>query len=299
MDYQDNLALYLNLSRKELQALCKKNNLPANRSTTQLAKSVASYLKRKASYPSPLNKRPSNAMEASSCKSYSPDTKTQGEPASGEFGRTINSPECDADILPSIIKEKGREKGSGDMPKFDFESKLGNADFMGHEILDKPCDSGANTFQVCISNNVSAEVFGCSSSVRNTDALHPSGQPRLLESSTKVGFLSSSDSHTKSTPSFEFFVMSNEGINLYIDLDSSPSNWIKNLKDEVRINQKMQHQSSMFSASYAQGFSDPYENMKPLPLSSLGLKLHSNDEERNTACTNSSLSSFVSPSSIS
>ncbi|RRT52303.1 hypothetical protein GW17_00023962 [Ensete ventricosum] len=44
MDYQ-NLNFYLKKSRKELQKLCKQNDLPANRSHAQLAKSLVSLFK--------------------------------------------------------------------------------------------------------------------------------------------------------------------------------------------------------------------------------------------------------------
>lgn len=45
MGRQESLEFYLNLSRKELQGLCKGSNLPANRSHVQLAKSLVSHFK--------------------------------------------------------------------------------------------------------------------------------------------------------------------------------------------------------------------------------------------------------------
>jgi len=45
MEHQESLELYLNLSRRDLQVLCKSNKLPANRSHTELAKSLASFFK--------------------------------------------------------------------------------------------------------------------------------------------------------------------------------------------------------------------------------------------------------------
>lgn len=36
-------------------------------------------------------------------------------------------------------------------------------------------------------------------------------------------------------PSFQFFTESKDGINIYIDLSSSPSHWIKSFKDEVHL----------------------------------------------------------------
>jgi hypothetical protein len=45
MGYKDIYEAYINLSRRELQGLCKKNNLPTNKCQSDLAKSLASYFK--------------------------------------------------------------------------------------------------------------------------------------------------------------------------------------------------------------------------------------------------------------
>lgn len=45
MGYKESYEAYINLSRKELQGLCKKHNLPANKCQSELAKSLASYFK--------------------------------------------------------------------------------------------------------------------------------------------------------------------------------------------------------------------------------------------------------------
>lgn len=51
-----------------------------------------------------------------------------------------------------------------------------------------------------------------------------------IESSEKV----------PSSSSFEFYVRSEEGINLYVDLNSSPSDWTKRFKNEVHICENIQ-----------------------------------------------------------
>lgn len=59
------------------------------------------------------------------------------------------------------------------------------------------------------------------------------------------GLVSSSETSTEPRPSsFQFFVRSEEGINLYVDLNSGPSDWIKVLKDEVCMHQRVHHNKS-------------------------------------------------------
>ncbi|KAL5998057.1 hypothetical protein ACLOJK_008991 [Asimina triloba] len=56
---------------------------------------------------------------------------------------------------------------------------------------------------------------------------------------------SSSDALMEACPaSFQFFVTSEEGINLYVDLTLSPSEWVKRLKDEVCMYRKVHHSES-------------------------------------------------------
>ncbi|KAH0449639.1 hypothetical protein IEQ34_020331 [Dendrobium chrysotoxum] len=134
----------------------------------------------------------------------------------------------------------------------------------------------------------------CIDVVSNSDThLIPSGQQKISHCSTKVGFLSSSANSSKENPSFEFFVVSEEGINLYVDLNSIPSEWITSLKDEVCIDQRLQHQSLGYLSNPGR-FPDAGQHMKPSPSENSELNLQSNGVETNTGCTNSSLCSVVS-----
>ncbi|XP_020576992.1 uncharacterized protein LOC110022408 [Phalaenopsis equestris] len=121
-----------------------------------------------------------------------------------------------------------------------------------------------------------------------------SGQPRISPSSAKVGFLSSYANSSKENPSFEFFVVSEEGVNLYVDLNSIPSEWITSLKDEVCIDQRLQHHSLVSFSNPARCSSDTCQHMKASPSEYSGLNLQINEVETNTGCTNSSLCSVVS-----
>lgn len=56
------------------------------------------------------------------------------------------------------------------------------------------------------------------------------------------GFASSIESSPKvHSSSFEFYVRSEEGINLYVDLNSSPSDWTQRFKNEVHICENVQN----------------------------------------------------------
>ncbi|KAG4179986.1 hypothetical protein ERO13_A10G137600v2 [Gossypium hirsutum] len=61
--------------------------------------------------------------------------------------------------------------------------------------------------------------------------------------SNEAAFCSSINTPTLS-PSFQFHVSSEEGINLYVDLNSNPSEWVEKLKGEVSICQEMSHSKS-------------------------------------------------------
>lgn len=131
--------------------------------------------------------------------------------------------------------------------------------------------------------------------VSNSDThLTSSGQPRTSHCSTKVGFLSSYANSSKENPSFEFFVVSEEGVNLYVDLNSIPSEWITSLKDEVCIDQRLQHQSLGSLSNFPRCLPDAGKHTKASPSENSELNLQINGVERNTGCTNSSLCSVVS-----
>ncbi|PKA59297.1 hypothetical protein AXF42_Ash001391 [Apostasia shenzhenica] len=335
MGCQENLGLYLNLSRKELQGLCKKNNLPANRSTTQLAKSLALFLKRKPTCPASLKGYSSDSMALSSSKSglagSTPDVThvLLGQSIGGPFEKTLNSSsESDTSKTSSMNKENR----VSDRINLQIQKQLYSSDHMAQENADK----GVHVYT---SNNESTECFDCSvadnvqhakvvqqhgcgfhqtipknksqkslsprscgqkllsHSVINTDNLCSSKRQRLLESSKKDGLASVNDTSTNAAPSFEFFVMSDEGINLYIDLNSGPSDWIRSLKDNVCINQITQHQR-LGSVAGNSRVSDVDKHRMAVPSRNTGLSLQT-EFDGNSACTNSSLSSVVSQNCMS
>ncbi|CAL9117316.1 unnamed protein product [Musa textilis] len=112
------------------------------------------------------------------------------------------------------------------------------------------------------------------------------------EYSMESGFVSADEISTR-TPSLQFFVMSEEGINLYVDLNSSPLEWINSLKDEVCVHQNAEHHESRTLSKDISG-SPEDDHMKISPSVDSGMHLQCVGVDRNTGCTNSSLSSVVS-----
>ncbi|XP_041012952.1 uncharacterized protein LOC121256265 isoform X2 [Juglans microcarpa x Juglans regia] len=146
---------YHKLSRKELQSLCKKYGLPANRSHSGLATLLISYLE---------------------------------------------------EMSPSqLVVQRDR------------------SDINHRESLRESFD---NTRLGLARDGTVENVPGINCRKMNVDACPAEN---VIAPSMKTSCVPS--------PSFEFYVMSEEGINLHVDLNSSPSDWTKRLKNEVYISE--------------------------------------------------------------
>ncbi|XP_062107816.1 uncharacterized protein LOC133818786 isoform X2 [Humulus lupulus] len=155
-----------NLSRKELQSMCKQYGLPANKSHSDLEKSLIAYLE--------------EGINGSICN----------------LQKTSHS-KC----IGSINHRKVQRKSSNE--RFLSSSRDNFVEIMPQtKCRDK--DDGS-----CPAENALAST---------------------IESSPKVHF-----------SSFEFYVRSEEGINLYVDLNSSPSDWTQRFKNEVHICENVQN----------------------------------------------------------
>ncbi|XWS35278.1 hypothetical protein CRYUN_Cryun21dG0112400 [Craigia yunnanensis] len=93
--------------------------------------------------------------------------------------------------------------------------------------------------------------------------------PQIEHKDTNVGacsnetaFPSSINTPTVSPSSFQFHVSSEEGINLYIDLNSNPLDWVEKLKSEVSICQNMSHSKSQTFHKELGRFGESSKQMK-------------------------------------
>ncbi|XP_072972340.1 uncharacterized protein [Typha angustifolia] len=346
MGYQENLELYLKFSRKELQALCKKHHLPANKSHSHLAKSLASYLKKRKSSSAAPKERPVNSVGFSLDASYIPVLKTKEtvqplkETTAGAYEK-IHFPENDNGHNNGINKKLHHDRA---------QLQMGISSQMVKGAPEKAFDTAANVvFPFCM-NNETEEGFGSSTSrpgimgnirsrsaadVQNNPAarrqgfeyhdgtvcngfekhLEPSNSGQNLlnhsvsvngtcnmapmqyrhkkvgECFTESDLVSSDEITEKATPSLQFFVMSEEGINLFVDLNSTPSAWINSLKDEVCIHPRSQHSAQGNLSNFVDIFDD---HRKILPSECTVVDLQNKAAEQTSQCTNSSLSSAIS-----
>ncbi|XP_041012983.1 uncharacterized protein LOC121256265 isoform X6 [Juglans microcarpa x Juglans regia] len=157
---------YHKLSRKELQSLCKKYGLPANRSHSGLATLLISYLE------DDLRGLMYNLQEMSPSQ---------------------------------LVVQRDR------------------SDINHRESLRESFD---NTRLGLARDGTVENVPGINCRKMNVDACPAEN---VIAPSMKTSCVPS--------PSFEFYVMSEEGINLHVDLNSSPSDWTKRLKNEVYISE--------------------------------------------------------------
>ncbi|KAJ8755329.1 hypothetical protein K2173_019127 [Erythroxylum novogranatense] len=137
---------YRNLSRKELQSLCKRCGLPANRSHSEMVESLLSYVR--------------GSFGVSFCKS---------EDTSGS----------------RFISRQGGSGTRHKKPTIALDNKKENL-----------CKFACRTITV------------------------PSSSKENSSYMTKI-------------PAFQFFVSSEEGINLCVDLDANPAEWINKYKNQV------------------------------------------------------------------
>ncbi|GAB4825463.1 hypothetical protein Ancab_008336 [Ancistrocladus abbreviatus] len=186
--------LYRNFSRKDLQGLCKKYGLPANKSSSEMATSLILYLERR------------NLASTTICKETRIDPNTSSTASELQSGDQINSDDDGRKDCFRNNSGSGRCSNPQDMQ----QSTLQN--FTSGVTSNKACRNAQNLPQLqqrdsdggaCLPENVISSV---------------------VNSSTEV-----------SSPSFQFNVSCDDGIQLFVDLNSSPSEWVESMKCGVHI----------------------------------------------------------------
>ncbi|XP_064946638.1 uncharacterized protein LOC135653214 isoform X2 [Musa acuminata AAA Group] len=326
MDYQNNLDFYLTMSRKELQKLCKQHDLPANRSHAQLADS----LKRNASSAA-LLENSINSMDGSSRKSLVSEPKANSSKvdthglSSGfneirgderPFYHTGNQ----IDVIDHMVNPtSGKTVTNALCPSWPANSN--GTESIGYSTFEH-CNKGVKscvaadmketrTTQIlgleCKKTNIRSEFENLvrprneeqkqiHDAIRDTKTRNTVPMPcelyKLHEYSMESGFVSSDEISTR-TPTLQFFVMSEGGINLYVDLNSGPLGWINSMKDEMCVHQNAKHETRTLSKDISDS-PEVDNHIKILPIDDTGMDLQGIEVEQNTGCTNSSSSSVVS-----
>ncbi|XP_020527637.1 uncharacterized protein LOC110007899 isoform X1 [Amborella trichopoda] len=264
MGSPDEEDFYLNLSRRELQSLCKKHGLPANRSQSYMAESLISLFKEKehdvrgdSCTKNPIEERPIKTQELSVKAPLSFFKENNEVDCNGNVQDTVGTSKKRLEAMdPSISgsfnsvqgKEHHNERNNGFVNQFE-RSAL-------RECLEPSNQIERVTQNLAPANFADTNTRGGSGSVFSRNAcIHEGIQPVQArdtqdiyggnQSAGKKDDESTQGVHDQSVEgcqgSFQFFVRSEEGINLYVDLNSSPADWIKKLKDEVHIYQQMHY----------------------------------------------------------
>ncbi|KAK8362527.1 hypothetical protein V6Z11_A03G110200 [Gossypium hirsutum] len=226
MENKEDEGFFHSLSRKELQSLCKKYGLPAKRSHSDMAKSLASYLENQRLVSMTSGERFYGIQEAGNPLSL----KLQLQPGASlntlrDAGKDhyglISCPldRCNGGNYSQAVQYNALGCCTGDK----FYHKDGGG---GDSILFQRRPHSHFVSQYDDSGFKNKEFQTISSS---RDCLSLSRDGRLNDM-PQIG-------HEDT----DFHVSSEEGINLYVDLNSNPSEWIEKLKSEVSISQDMSH----------------------------------------------------------
>ncbi|XWS09325.1 hypothetical protein CRYUN_Cryun40dG0075600 [Craigia yunnanensis] len=255
MENKEDEGFYHSLSRKELQSLCKKYGLPANRSSSYMTKSLASYLE---------NQR-LGSMSAEERRLYG--NQEAGLPLAPKLqlqpGASLNSSKDTGKDCYGLISCPLDRCNGGNYSQAVKCNALGCC--TGDKFYQKDGYSGGSIFfqqapqsQFVTQNDDSVfknKEFPAICFNRNCPSLMRDGKmndmPQIEQKETNGGTCSnetalpsSINTPTVSPSSFQFHVSSEEGINLYVDLNSNPSEWVEKLRSEVSICQNMSHSKS-------------------------------------------------------
>ncbi|RWW03658.1 hypothetical protein GW17_00033164 [Ensete ventricosum] len=331
MDYQNNLDFYLTMSRKELQKLCKQHDFPANKSHAQLADSLVSLFKKRNASSAALLENSINSMDGSSRKSFVSEPKANSSKvvthglSSGfneirDDDRPLYRTGNQIDVIGHMVNPTwGKTVTNALCPSWPANSK-GTED-IGYSTFEH-CNKGLKS---CVAADIKEtrtnQILGLECKKANIrseseklrgpkneehklihDAIidiktrptvpMPCEHNKLHEYSMESGFVPSDEICTR-TPTLQFFVMSEGGINLSVDLNSGPLEWINSMKDEMCVHQNAKHETWTLTKAISD-CPEVDNHMKILPSDDTGMDLQGIEIEQNTGCTNSSLSSVVS-----
>ncbi|XP_078165010.1 uncharacterized protein LOC144559756 isoform X2 [Carex rostrata] len=323
MGYKESYEAYINLSRKELQGLCKKHNLPANKCQSELAKSLASYFKKKNSSLVDTGRKASlipakrKSQEKTSDKNHGKNEIRAASPILVESSEEGINPEEAIDVITNNVISSTSDVVSRDQdlmfesptnrderappldPSFD-NTNLNSQSPTKTGKQAPPLEPSSDNINLNsqsptktnkqapplepFSDNINLNSQSPTKTDEQAPPLEPSSDninlnsqsptktdeqaPPLEPSSDNINQNSQSptkcQNHVVPTAteiavespiateiavespiateiaakpvSFQLFVASDEGINLFVDLNSGPSDWAQTMKDEICMN---------------------------------------------------------------
>ncbi|XP_021662758.2 uncharacterized protein LOC110651660 isoform X1 [Hevea brasiliensis] len=231
MSIKEGQEFYRSLSRKELQSLCKKYGLPARKSSSEMAESLFSFFQKNDLSLASLGKSRGGIQEV--LLSPSSVTNWQTEAPFSLTGNVIK----DSFRQRSCPREEGN-KGNRNTKCNEMESCVGlgvyDKEAIGGSIDHFQGSSLSQTVLQSAGGGVIHKEPPSSLSGRLEDT------PQFHCGHINVGVcpiknVSPARTYRKVSPSFEFYVSSEEGIKLCVDLNSSPLDWIKDYKNQVSL----------------------------------------------------------------
>ncbi|XP_062198652.1 uncharacterized protein LOC133901337 isoform X2 [Phragmites australis] len=304
MGYEESKKHLLGLSYHELQCLCKRHNLPANKIHARLASSLALLLEASpATSPAPL----AIIKETSTCN----QVKHKRGP---NIGRDDDKP-------PVNTKH---QKTSQTPVDESYKMRIDTSTSISPVSINygRPDRHGHSSFEPGNAHNLQSQrAVGIATKSTNPELAGEHHHPPaniIDQISTPIvqkhnvidnGLVSTPFSHTEDTidkgcrPSdkmsanatpVQFFVMSDEGINLVVDLNSTPATWAKNFKAEVCI--PPPSEPGNFS-SFISSLVSKDDHSTASPSGNIIVDIQSKGSESIAPSTNSSLGSDIGENS--
>ncbi|KAJ1290404.1 hypothetical protein BS78_02G240500 [Paspalum vaginatum] len=299
MGYEDSKNHLMSLSYLELQCLCKRYNLPAKKTHSQLASSLASLLE--ASPSSAASPVPLSIMKEASCnpvnKKRGPyngrdddrllvhakhkkgaqthpdetciremDTGTSVSPVSINYGRL--------DCHDHSFSGRGTAHNLQSQSAVGIATKSTNPELVGKHhtspasIIDQICPP---IIQKCPVNGGNQSSFD------------------HKEDTTDI-FCRPSDKISTNATAVQFSVMSDEGIDLVVDLESTPATWAKNFMAEMCI---IPPSGPGSFSSFISSLGTKDDHITASPSQNVVVDIQRNGPEHIVPSTNSSLASDV------
>ncbi|KAL1189719.1 hypothetical protein V5N11_001591 [Cardamine amara subsp. amara] len=211
---KEDVDFYCGFSRKELQSLCKKYNLPANRSSSDMAESLASFFE-KNSLNSVGFGVPGN-QDCSATTSRAPESRTWNVKRDS-YGNKLDITREDCVLQSSVAREPGFILGDN----IPYQDRNGNG-----SLIDSACASPY---------------------MRKLNEKGPTANSKRTDSQLENRMRDVDSGDSPSSSSFEFHVSLEEGISLSVDLNFNPSDWINSMRDEVNVFDSMCRRKSPHS----------------------------------------------------
>ncbi|XP_044389677.1 uncharacterized protein [Triticum aestivum] len=319
MGWEKNEKHLLSLSLQSLQSLCKEYNLPANKTHPQLARSLAIYLENEKnnSGPEKENLTVPTSTQASPATSPAmlPNTKEASKCEQDNHKRGPYSDRDDDDVRPPLKHKKVSRKQADRKLKSDSGTRTSLPPISSN-------NGKGDCFNSCsgqgISHNVKQTADGiatCSTApklngnhvsvapVNDTIsfvASHPgpngvaSKPPSHMKAGTngidKGSGLSNENLANVKSP-FKLFLMDEDGIDLFVDLNSTPGDWVGSFKGGVNLPPSTHNsETDMFTNSIS-SLRNKNDQNTMLPSDNIIIDIQDKGPESIAACTNSSLGS--------